>query len=572
MSFPSLLDRMILGKNTSRQNRDVFRVVILCDLECKAIVPLLNYEFKALNYFSDFFDLHYSDYQSFLTIRAEEIKRFQPDAFIILQDNMYYLDAYQVVFPIEEVEAHVKKLESKLAQVLHVINGISRKPMVITTTLPYNDLFIRQYVSLQHRERFKWLVNDFTRFIHDSCEKVQILDVSLYQGPVIEQIYKDHNSIASLEYLNYVSVELIKILRVFLAKTIKCVITDLDNTLWDGVMADAVPDEVFTSKKARFFFTYQKYLSFLYQQGIILCIVSKNDEQFIKGIFEQYKDVLQIKWDQFVVKQINWEPKSSNIKHICDSLNISEEHVLFIDDSHYECEEVKFNLPKLSVFPFFEDMQENINQLIEADFFRKQQITETDYLRNQTYNENFKREAFKKTIGNEDDFLKSINITLSFTAEASAHIDRISDLSLRTNQFNMTNVRMGIPEVKSFLNNPGNRVLVFSCSDSFGDYGVIGCVFLSMHEGVCTIDNFVMSCRVFGRQVEYAIVDVVLQTARKQGIVKVVGMYKETVKNKKFESFYRHCGFVQMGSDPVYEFRLNEMQYEDKHPYVTIKA
>lgn len=566
----SLLEKLVLGKKINHQNKEKLRIVVLCDLECQAIVPLLNYEFSAWHYFADFFELHYSDYQSFLTIYEQEIRDFKADVFFIIQEDTYYLDEYRVVLPIEQVKENVDLLKQKARYIIDKINNISSQSIIIATNLPYNSLYIKQYIGLKHREEFHQIVRDFSKFIVDLGKNSHLLEVASYNGKVIEHIYENHNSVASLEYLNFVSIECSKILRVLFGKAIKCVITDLDNTLWDGVIADTPVDDIFKSKKAHYFLAYQKWLSFLYQQGIILCIASKNDEPFVREIFEKYKDMLQVQWDQFVGKAINWENKSSNIKYLCKFLNINEEHVLFIDDSRYECEEVKFNLPKITVFQFSEDMQTNINNLLEADYFRKEQITETDYLRNKTYEENIKREAFKKSLANSDEFLKKLKITLSFTDQVDVHLERISDLSLRTNQFNLTTKRMDYAEVKTFLSDPANKIIVYSCADSFGDYGIIGCSFLSLNEDICKIHNLIMSCRVFGRQVEYALMNVIMHMAQKHHSKKIIGEYQETVKNKKFASFYQECGFVQGEGNNLYEFRFGEHFFQNKHPYVHI--
>lgn len=570
MISSSLLEKLVLGKKIDSHNKDKLRIVVLCDLECQAIIPLLNYELKILNYYPDVFDLHYSDYQSFLTIYGKEISKFEPDVFLIIQDNSYYFDENQIVFPIERVSKNIEVVTEKTNQVIGMISQLVNQAIIFTTTLPYREIDKKQYISLTHRQQFDQGLRNFAHSITSQNSNTHLLDMDRYDDSVIELIYDHHNSVATLTFLDFIVIEFVQAFRVYSGKSIKCVITDLDNTLWDGVIADTNPDEVFKSKKARYFFTYQKWLSALYQQGIILCIASKNDEAFIKTIFEKYANILQVQWDQFNGKAINWQNKSVNIKYLCQFLNISEEHVLFIDDSRYEYEEVKFNLPKISVFQLSDDMQESLDRLINADFFRKQQLTETDYLRNQTYSENIKREDSRKTLGNEEDFLKNCNIVLSFIDQVSSYIDRVSDLSLRTNQFNMTSKRFNVAEVKAFIDNPLNKVIIYSCKDRFGDYGIIGCAFLLFHQDVCEIVNLVMSCRVFGRQVEYALMDIIIHNVKNSAAKKIIATYKETAKNKKFENFYETCGFVKNQKENNYELDLGQYDQRNNHPYVNI--
>ncbi|WP_350304971.1 HAD-IIIC family phosphatase [Photorhabdus viridis] len=568
----SILNKMILGKSIEQNFKQIVNSLVLCNLSHKALLPLMNYEALTLNIYLKFMKTDYSNYLSYVLLNQSVIEDYKPEIVFIIFDETYYLDEYSICKPIDDVKQNIENIKTNLKKIVDIFIDLGMdKIKFFVSSLPYCSQNLSQYISLNERKRFQVMIYEFTEFIEKDNSVSLIIDLSEFKGNTTENIYTTHNTVASLDFLNYVAEATIKLLRLSYGKSIKCIITDLDNTLWDGVIVEDGLENSLASKKANEFNMYQKWLLRMYEQGVILAIASKNDEQIIKEIFDKNNGKIKIDWDKFSFTSINWNRKSDNIKDICKNLNINPEHVLFIDDSKYECEEVKQNIPEITVFEFSKNITENIRSLLGSDFFIKEKLTDSDKIRNMTFAQNRLRENLHIVSKNNNDYLKSLNMTLCFTTSPASFIERISELTLRTNQFNMTTIRMNIKEVHDFLADNANTIIIFSCRDNFGDYGVIGCAFLSFFEKTCLIENIVTSCRVLERQVEFGVMNVIIHIARENKCELLTAKYTETNKNKKFKNFYKQCGFLNQ-TDSFYQAKLTELKIADKHYCVNIEG
>ncbi|MCW7549947.1 HAD-IIIC family phosphatase [Photorhabdus sp. APURE] len=568
----SILNKMISGKSIEQGSKQIINSLALCNLSHKALQPILNYEATNLNIHLRFMEADYSNYLSYVSLNQSIIKDFNPDIALIIHDESFYLDEYGTCKPIDDVKQNIDNIKLDVKRVIDIFYDLGiDKAKFFVSSLPYRAHNLNQYLSLDDRKTFQRLVYKFTEHIENSSSVFQIINLNEFNSNTTENIYKTHNTVASLEFLNYVATETIKLLKLISGKSLKCIITDLDNTLWDGIIAEDGLDNILTSQKASDFNIYQRWLLRMYEQGIILAIASKNDEIIVREVFEKANGKLKIDWDKFSFTSINWNRKSDNIKGICKYLNINPEHVLFIDDTKYECEEVKLNVPGITVFEFSDNIMENIKRILSFDYFIKSKLTDSDRIRNITFSQNKLREKIRIASKDNSDFLKSLNTTLTFTTYPESYIERISELTLRTNQFNMTTIRMNIKEVRDFLAVSSNKIVVFSCRDNLGDYGVIGCAFLSFFEKTCLIENIVMSCRIFERQVEFGIMNIIVHIAKKKNCELFTAKYTETNKNKKFKDFYKKCGFLNK-TDYLYQVNLSEIKIYDKHTYVNIEG
>lgn len=273
----------------------------------------------------------------------------------------------------------------------------------------------------------------------------------------------------------------------------KCLVLDLDNTLWGGLLGDGVENLVLADDGAgKAFYDFQKVILALSESGIILAICSKNDEEQALEAIENHPYMLLRKKD-FAAWRINWREKHQNIAEIAQELNIGLDSLVFLDDSDFERDSVRSVCTQVEVPNFPKDPSEYANFLCNLRLFDTFDLTEEDKRRNEMYVQERSRNAEKEAAGSYKEFLEGLDIKVHIQRSDRMVINRISQLTQRTNQFNFTGKKYAVNEL-----NEADHVLCVHYADRVGDQGVIGAAVI--HEG--RLDCFVMSCRILGRGVE----------------------------------------------------------------------
>ncbi len=306
----------------------------------------------------------------------------------------------------------------------------------------------------------------------------------------------------------------------------KCLVLDLDNTLWQGIVGEDGADKVVPNKKL------QEHILNLYKTGTILAINSKNNEEDAWEVIEKNPDML-LRRNHFAAWQINWRDKVTNIKAIADELMLGSDSFVFVDDDPFQQNLVAESCPEVAVL--------HPDQLIGYAGFSSSKLTAEDARRGEMYAEERSRRTLQSSLNSVDDFLKDLKleVTIREVKPDSPIIPRLSQMTQKTNQFNMTTKRWSEQDIRGLLG-LGNRMWAVEAIDRFGDYGTIG--FLSVDpktEFGWRIDNFLMSCRILGRGIERAFLANLVDSARKNGAHKLIGHFIPTKKNKSLcESFY----------------------------------
>jgi FkbH-like protein len=287
-------------------------------------------------------------------------------------------------------------------------------------------------------------------------------------------------------------------------KNHKLIIVDADNTLWGGVIGEDGINKVNlgNNKIGIFFKKFQLDLLFLKNKGIVLALCSKNNLDEIKNLFHIRSKDMHIKLSDFTIIKANWNNKAENIMQILKELNLSPENSLFIDDNSHEIDLVKNQIPKIDCFQIKPNKQ-NISIIDNVVNFLSTKLTNEDKNRTKFYNQEIKRNIFKNKSLNLDKYIKDLNINLIIRVNSKKNIDRLSQLTQRTNQFNTTTARMTSSDLKDYLDNKTNYVFELSANDKFGDYGIIGIAFIKTYNNQkAIIENFLFSCRAIGREME----------------------------------------------------------------------
>jgi len=341
------------------------------------------------------------------------------------------------------------------------------------------------------------------------------------------------------------------IIAAFYGKTAKCIVLDLDNTIWGGVVGDDGVDGIRIGPggaEGEAFQAFQSYLLQLKQRGILLAVCSKNEEANALAPFEELEGMV-LKRDDIVAFKANWEPKPTNIQAIAAELNIGLDAIVFVDDNPAERALVRQAIPDVKVLELSDDPSDYPLLLDRSGWLQTLEITKEDQRKSEQYRANHSRAKLAEQVLDYDSYLASLEQKAAIRPFDAQNLDRITQLINKTNQFNLTTLRMTQTEVDALVGRPDAITAYMRLSDTFGDNGLIGVVAGHVEGGTLFIDLWLMSCRVFKRGAEHAMANYVMQAASHRGITKVSGLYKPTVKNGLVAGFYGELGFSKEAVD-----------------------
>lgn len=312
----------------------------------------------------------------------------------------------------------------------------------------------------------------------------------------------------------------------------KCLILDLDNTVWGGIVGDDGWENLQLGDLGigKAFTQLQQWAKQLQQRGIILCVCSKNEDAIAKEAFEKHPDMI-LKLEDIAVFVANWGNKVDNIRFIQQVLNIGFDSMVFLDDNAFERNIVRLGIPELCVPELPEDAAEYLGYLQSLHLFETASLSEEDESRTQQYREESVRTQVQHSFANEEEYLSSLNMIAEVSAFNKFNTPRVAQLTQRSNQFNLRTVRYTEEEIAAIAADKNYFGLSFSLADKYGDYGLISVVILKKENTELFIDTWLMSCRVLKRGMEQFVTNSVVELAKKNGIEKITGEYLPTTKN-----------------------------------------
>ena len=354
----------------------------------------------------------------------------------------------------------------------------------------------------------------------------------------------------------------------------KCLVLDLDNTLWGGVLGEDGADgiQIGGDYPGKAFLYWQEALIQLAKTGVILTICSKNNEQDVLEAWDKNPFIL-LKKDDFSAYRINWTDKVTNIRELADELNIGLDSMVFVDDNPTERELVKQMLPMVSVPDFPEHpymLLEFFKQLVN-DYFKVYSITEEDRKKAEQYKAAASRLRMQKKFADFDEFLESLDIQIIIEAVNEFNIQRIAQMTQKTNQFNLTTKRYTDADIRNFMTN-GWKIWCISVADKFGNSGITGCAMVNGNK----IDTFLLSCRILGKGIEIAFAKTLFKIFVSEGMLELKAQYIPTTKNMQVKDFYDKLGFScimeKENGNKEYALNLSSMDFSVKKYYhITVK-
>ena len=330
----------------------------------------------------------------------------------------------------------------------------------------------------------------------------------------------------------------------------KCLVLDLDNTLWGGVVGDDGVEGLRLGQGdpvGEAFLAVQRYAAQLARRGVILAVCSKNDDAIARAAFAGHPE-MALKPADIAAFVANWDDKAGNLRRIAERLEIGLDSLVFLDDNPAERDIVRRELPMVAVPELPDDVAHYPAVLAAAGFFEAAGFTADDAARAGAYAQNAERHAALETATDMEGYLRGLAMTLAAKPIAGADLARVTQLTNKTNQFNLTTRRRSDAELAALAADPANVALSFRLADRFGDNGLIGVVLArpdpAWAEGELLIDTWLMSCRVLGRGVESASLGVLAEAASRRGASALVGEYRPTAKNGLVRDHYAKLGFA----------------------------
>jgi FkbH-like protein len=341
--------------------------------------------------------------------------------------------------------------------------------------------------------------------------------------------------------------EYMKYFRALAGKTKKCLVVDLDNTLWGGVVGEDGAQEIQIGQiyPGNAYLAFQRYILNLYQRGIILAIASKNNLADVEEVFETNPNML-LKKSHFSCLEINWNPKSQSIANIAKHLGIGMEHIVFADDNPAECEQVREALPQVTVIPLGKQPERFVNAVSLDGWFDSLSLSVEDRVRNQLYQQRQESEELLNNSASLEEFYHNLGMTLIFDKVNQQSRTRAAQLTQKTNQLNLTTRRYTETEIVSRIENPNWFVSTVQVTDRYGDNGIVGLLMAEKSGGNLRIDTFLLSCRVIGRAVETAMLVFVAHLAKESGVDCIIGEMIPTAKNVLVRDLYQQHDFLPM--------------------------
>src|SRR5262245_32266126 len=346
------------------------------------------------------------------------------------------------------------------------------------------------------------------------------------------------------DHLKDLVVEWLRFIHPIVGKTCKALVTDLDNTLWGGIIGEDGMEGISLGGEypGAAFQAVQRVMLDLYQRGILLAICSKNNLSDAMEALEKHPGML-LKPEHLATWRINWSDKAVSLREIATELNIGVDSLAFLDDNPVERERIRFDLPEVTVLDLPDDAMEFARVLREAPVFERLTLSDEDKERGRYYAEQRQRLELERSASSLEDFFRSLRQEIEISSVTPATLTRVAQLTQKTNQFNLTTRRYSEQQIAKLANNPAWGVYTIRVKDRLGENGLVGVVITHDSEEFTEIDTFLLSCRVVGRTVETAILSFLIKESRVKGQMKLQGWFMPTKKNDLAKDFYAQHKF-----------------------------
>lgn len=407
-------------------------------------------------------------------------------------------------------------------------------------------------------------------FIHDINYLSASYGLDKWYDPFAWYMYKNALSLQAIPTFAHSVTNIIKSLY---GKNKKAFALDLDNTLWGGIIGDDGAENLKIGKETptgEAYTEFQEYLKAHRQIGVILNIISKNESESAQTGLNHPE--MTLKPDDFIMVKTNWEPKSQNLVDVAHALSLTPDSFVFVDDNPAEREIIRQQVKNATVPEVGDKPEGFIRAIDKMGYFEVTVVSEDDAKREKMYKENIQRARTELIFSDYNEYLLSLEMKAEVASFIPTYYSRIAQLSNKSNQFNLTTRRYTQAEIEMIASDDSYITLYGKLSDKFGDNGVVSVVIGHHYRDIVNIDLWIMSCRVLKRDMEYAMMDMLVDKCKKRGVKKLIGHYYPTAKNGMVKEFYRIMNFKKMDEDENgnsnWEMAID--QYEPKNRVIVL--
>lgn len=554
-----------LGQSMSTNNR--YEVAVLSNIMTTQLKEILEYYLRREGIYAD---VVFGDYDN---IVQDSCKFKDRNCIIIVWELGNIIDGFYYkanTMEKDELEEVILKTKSEIDFVLANLKSTSLVLINKFSSLIYSYPYIRQN-NLDEAAR---ALNSYLE-MRISANMILIdVDKVLARVSIDKSIdlrfYYSSKSLYSIDYYKEY-MKFVKPIFMFASgKVKKAMIFDCDNTLWKGIVGEEGLQGISMSARNTEGIVYEEvqYLALeLAQKGIIIGLCSKNNPEDVDDVIKNHSD-MTLKDRHILIKKVNWDDKITNLKSTARELNIRLDSFVFVDDSEFEVNLVKEGLPEVAVLQVPKKLFEYPKLIREnTGLFFNISNTVEDKRKIQMYKEQSQREQSKESFNSIDGYLKSLELKVRVYEDKVELIPRMSQMTQKTNQFNLTSKRYTEGDIARFLEESKYINYALSVYDKFGDYGVVGLVIVELNElnNTAIIDSFLMSCRIIGRNIEYALFDFLVEQLRLKNINSIEAMYIKSPKNEMVANYYENLGFgIIKTCDNTKYYKLKIENYNSK--------
>lgn len=504
------------------------------------------------------FDADYNQIDAQVMDPGSELYHFAPNAVLIqmctekLYESFCGTPLHRRVFFAEDVYNRITRIWEQLnAQI---------RTTVLQCNFPLQDDGAFGQYGSKTADSFLFQQRKLNYLLMEGCQKIKnvyLIDLDAIQANCGRDKFSDPKLYyiakmpVSVEVLPEVAKKVMDQIQALRGVSKKCVVLDLDNTLWGGVIGDDGLSGIQIGElgTGHAFSDFQAWLKELKNRGMLLAVCSKNNEPAAKEPFEKHPEMI-LRLEDISMFVANWEDKASNIRNIQKTLNIGMDSLVFLDDNPFERNLVRSMIAEITVPELPEDPALYLQYLRSLNLFETASYSAEDAGRTQQYRQQAERAVFESSFQSYEDYLKGLEMKAVAAPFDVFHYPRIAQLTQRSNQFNLRTVRYTEAEIEAISQDDRKISLYFTLKDKFGDHGLISVVILDkLEDNSLFVSEWLMSCRVLKRGMEEFITNKILQTAAKNGYTKVIGEYLPTPKNAMVKDLYEVMGFERVGEN-----------------------
>ncbi len=556
------------------------KIAVLGGSTTNELVEQLNIFLLYYGIDAEFYQSEYGQYWQDAMFGSKGLDQFAPDI-IYVHTSWRNIDVFpEINDTMDDVDAMLESeygkfraMWEKLEEKFHcpvIQNNFDRPNYRLMGNRDIWDYRGRSnYVSRLNQKFYEYAQNNHNFYINDLEYISQDYGLSEWNHSLYWHMYK---CAMCMDAIPYVAQSVANIVKSIYGKNKKALVLDLDNTLWGGIVGDDGIEGIkigMEVSKGQVFTEFQSYCKKLKDIGVILAIDSKNEMANALAGLNHPDGVL--KPDDFVDIKANWNPKDQNLKEIADELTLGVDSFVFVDDNPAEREIVSAQLPGVAV-PLMDTAENYIKVLDHSGYFEVTSLSAEDIKKTDMYHAKAKASKAEATFADYGEYLDSLRMTAYIDDFKTVYIQRIAQLTNKSNQFNLTTLRCTEDDIKIMQKSSDYVCLCGRLTDKFADNGLVTVVIVQKAEDIFHIRLWLMSCRVLKRGMEDTMMNALVEEAQRYSVSKIIGYYYPTVKNSMVKDFYGMMGFVKVkeDEDKNSEWELDISHYDPKKPHMQI--